>query len=79
MITEELTNNIGVHDIGGTAEVAELLECPKQQIHALRKNPAFPTPVRTIAATPLWLLSDISSFKSNWKRRAKRSAAVSAV
>lgn len=64
-LTIELT------DIGGTAEVAALLECPKQQIHALRKNPSFPTPVRTLSSTPIWRLSEVDTFKTTWKRRKK--------
>ncbi len=59
-----------INDVGGTAEVAALLECPKQQIHALRRSPKFPTPVRTLAATPVWNLSDIREFKASWRRRS---------
>lgn len=58
-------------DIGGTAEVAAILECPKQQLYALRKNTMFPSPFLTIAATPLWHLSEIREFKSVWKRRPR--------
>ena len=61
----ELTN------LGGTAEVAELLGCPKQQIHALRKKAEFPTPVLLLAASPIWKLSDIRMFKETWKRRPR--------
>ena len=64
--------NVSVHNVGGTAEVAELLECPKQQVHSLRKNPKFPTPVRELAATPLWNLSEVATFKDSWKRRGSR-------
>lgn len=70
-MTTELT--LDINDIGGTAEVATLLECPKQQIHALRRSPKFPAPVRTLAATPIWNLSDIREFKSSWRRRSTTS------
>ncbi len=55
--------------VGGTAEVAEVLNCPKQQIHALRKRPDFPKPIHRIAASPLWNLEDIRHFASSWVRR----------
>lgn len=55
--------------IGGTAEVAALLNCPKQQIHALRKRDDFPKPFHTISASPLWNLDDIGVWAQTWKRR----------
>jgi hypothetical protein len=55
--------------VGGTAEVAEVLNCPKQQIHALRKLSAFPKPIHKVAATPLWDLEQIRLFGSTWRRR----------
>lgn len=66
-----MEESIIITNIGGTAEVAEVLECPKQQIHALRKRDNFPKPFAEIAASPLWRLSDIQAFKETWKRRAK--------
>jgi predicted DNA-binding transcriptional regulator AlpA len=58
-----------INNIGGTAEIAELLGCPKQQIHALRKQANFPKPIKVLAATPLWDLDDIRLFASFWQRR----------
>lgn len=60
---------IPVHLIGGTAEVAKLLGCPKQQIHALRRRKDFPQPVCRIAASPIWNLNDIKAFGESWVRR----------
>lgn len=77
--TTDTTNYLellAIYNIGGTAEVADLLNCPKQQVHSLRKNPKFPTPVRELAATPLWRLSDVSTFKETWKRRGSRKPSV---
>jgi hypothetical protein len=62
---------IRVCDILGTAEVADILGCPKQQIHTLRKREDFPTPITSVAATPLWDRKSIMSFKSTWIRRKK--------
>lgn len=56
----------------GTAEVAAILECPKQQIYTLRRRKDFPQPLRVIAATPLWNMADIQTFKATWVRRKKR-------
>lgn len=58
-----------VEDIAGTAEVAAFLECPKQQIHSLQRNPKFPKPITNLAATPVWDLSEVRAFKDSWKRR----------
>jgi len=67
---------IEIDNVLGTAEVAAVLECPKQQIYALRNGSAFPQPVRTLAATPLWDLNEILTFKASWKRRAPKVVAV---
>lgn len=58
----------------GTAEVAFVLGCSKQQIASLRKNPLFPKPIATLSATPLWDLDELLEFKKTWKRRQKRTA-----
>ena len=58
-------------NLAGTAEVAAILGCSKQQIASLRKNKSFPAPVATLAATPLWAITDINVFKTTWKRRGK--------
>jgi predicted DNA-binding transcriptional regulator AlpA len=63
-----------INNIGGTAEVAEILGCPKQQIHALRKRTDFPAPIRVLASTPLWDLDAIRTFASSWTRRKRKSA-----
>jgi hypothetical protein len=60
---------INITDIVGTAEVATLLNCPKQQIHALRKRSDFPAPIVNLSATPLWNAQHIKEFGANWKRR----------
>lgn len=58
-------------NIGGTAEVAALLACPKQQIHALRKRADFPKPFKVLSATPLWNLVEVGEWAKTWKRRVK--------
>jgi predicted DNA-binding transcriptional regulator AlpA len=63
---------VNIESIIGTAEVAAILQCPKQQIYTLRKRKDFPQPIRTLAATPLWDATDISKFANNWVRRKKR-------
>jgi predicted DNA-binding transcriptional regulator AlpA len=62
-----------LNNIGGTSEVAELLGCPKQQIHALRKRANFPKPIKILDATPLWNLDDIRDFATTWIRRTPTS------
>lgn len=63
-------------DLCGTAEVAQILECPKQQIHALRKRKNFPQAIGNLSATPLWDRREIESFKTTWKRRAPRTKTI---
>lgn len=65
-----------ISDLCGTAEVAEILECPKQQIHALRKRKNFPLPIGNLSATPLWDRRHIEAFKATWKRRAPRTKTI---
>lgn len=65
-----------INNIGGTAEVADLLGCPKQQIHALRKRGDFPQPLRFLAATPIWDLDDIRAFATTWIRRSPKAPAT---
>jgi hypothetical protein len=60
-----------INNIGGTAEVAALLGCPKQQIHTLRKRADFPKPIKHLSATPLWDLESIRQFATTWNRRRK--------
>lgn len=67
-----LSITIDISNIGGTAEVANLLGCPKQQIHALRRRRDFPRPLCRIAATPIWDLNEIRKFGETWVRRKQR-------
>lgn len=64
-----MDTHIPIDLIGGTAEVAEVLGCPKQQIYALRRRSDFPKPFRELASTPLWNLTEVREFGDNWKRR----------
>jgi predicted DNA-binding transcriptional regulator AlpA len=64
-------NQIAIHLIGGTAEVATVLGCQKQQIHALRKRLDFPKPITQLSATPLWNLDEIRAFELTWIRRKR--------
>lgn len=70
-INFDTTMLVNVEHIIGTAEVADLLKCPKQQIYTLRKRKDFPKPIRTIAATPLWDSNEIQAFAATWVRRKK--------
>lgn len=67
---------IKIDEIGGTAEVAKVLGCPKQQIYALRRRSDFPKPFMELASTPLWNLIHIREFGAKWKRRDRSSSAV---
>jgi predicted DNA-binding transcriptional regulator AlpA len=60
---------IELAQLGGTAEIAQLLGCPPQQIYSLRKRKDFPQPVWRVRATPLWDLRTVKEFKEQWVRR----------
>lgn len=57
--------------LGGTAEVATLLGCKRQQLYSLRRRDDFPAPVTKLAATPVWDLRLITDFKKTWVRRGR--------
>lgn len=60
---------VPVTQLAGTAEVAGVLGCAKQQVYKLRQRPDFPQPVATLAATPVWDLREVRDFRDIWKRR----------
>jgi hypothetical protein len=59
--------------LAGTAEVANELQCPKQQLYSLRKREDFPKPITSLAATPVWDIRHIRDFKQSWERRPRTS------
>lgn len=67
---------IKIDEIGGTAEVAKVLGCPKQQIYALRRRSDFPKPFTELASTPLWNLIHVREFGAKWKRRPSTNQAI---
>lgn len=62
---------VPVGQLAGTAEVAGVLGCKKQQLYKLRQRSDFPEPVAMLAATPVWDLRDVRDFRDLWKRRYK--------
>jgi uncharacterized protein YjcR len=63
-------------DLGGLKEVAEELGVSSRTVwHYARKHWDFPKPVHKVAATPLWNLVEVHSWKLKWhKRRGKGGA-----
>lgn len=56
----------------GLHEVAEFLGVSKQRVAELRGRPGFPAPVAELAAGPVWTVSSLSRFLSEWPRRPGR-------
>lgn len=72
MTTEEADRRLSepaVPELVGIAEVAELLEVTKQRASSLGRLAAFPRPVAKLATGPVWLRSDLTTFKGSWDRR----------
>lgn len=56
----------------GLHEVAEFLGVSKQRVAELRVRPGFPAPIAELAAGPVWTVSSLSRFLSEWPRRPGR-------
>lgn len=60
-------------NIAGLTEAAAFLGVSKQRLHQLqKKNPKFPRPLLTLAATPIWTLQSLEEFRVNWNRKPGR-------
>jgi len=61
----------------GTAEVAEMLGISRQRVNELRSvgrnvEPAFPKPVASLAAGPVWDAAAVTGFLRRWDRKPGR-------
>lgn len=60
--------------LAGMAEVASTIGASKAYAHHLsQKDPEFPEPYDVVAATPIWLQTDIDAYTV--KLQARRAAA----
>lgn len=50
--------------LAGLAEVAALAGVTRKRAWQLTRHPDFPQPVQVLAATPVWLESDVVKFAS---------------
>lgn len=56
----------------GVSEVAKLLGVSRQRVFELRTRGDFPAPVADLAAGPVWRLSTLKRFISEWPRKPGR-------
>ena len=56
----------------GAAEVAELFGVSRQRVHELRRKRGFPAPAAELAAGPVWRVSTLQRFLSEWERKPGR-------
>ena len=56
----------------GAAEVAELFGVSRQRVSELRRRRGFPAPAAELAAGPVWRVSSIQLFLSEWERKPGR-------
>lgn len=58
--------------VAGVAEAAEILGWDRRRVVTYIDRGRFPAPVQSLAATRVWLRSDIEAYAKQW--RAKRRA-----
>ena len=58
--------------VAGLHEVAEFLGVSKRRVAELRMRSGFAAPVAELAAGPVWAVSSLSRFLSEWPRRPGR-------
>lgn len=56
----------------GVAEVAELFSVSRARVSELRRQRGFPAPIAELAAGPVWHLSSLQRFLSEWPRKPGR-------
>lgn len=56
----------------GVAEIADVLGVSRQRVSELRGRSGFPRPAADLAAGPVWRLSSLQRFVSDWPRRPGR-------
>jgi predicted DNA-binding transcriptional regulator AlpA len=49
--------------LAGLAELAEILGVTKRTAQRYTKRPDFPKPIATLAATPVWRVSDLVQWR----------------
>ena len=56
----------------GLSEVAELFGVSRQRVHELRRKRGFPAPAADLASGPVWRVSTLQLFLSEWERKPGR-------
>jgi predicted DNA-binding transcriptional regulator AlpA len=57
--------------VAGVAEVAEILGWDKRRVVTYIDRGRFPKPVQSLAATRVWLRSDIEAYAEHWRARRR--------
>jgi hypothetical protein len=56
----------------GVSELTELFGVSRQRVQELRRKPGFPAPVAELTAGPVWRVSTLQRFLSEWERKPGR-------
>ncbi len=59
-------------ELVGVAEIASILGVSRQRVSELRGRRGFPNPVADLASGPVWRLSSLQRFITDWPRRPGR-------
>jgi predicted DNA-binding transcriptional regulator AlpA len=57
--------------VAGVAEAAEILGWDKRRVVTYIDRGRFPAPVQSLAATRVWLRSDIEAYARQWQARRR--------
>jgi hypothetical protein len=72
VVVEVLAEAPQLRPVVGSSEAAEMLSISRQRLAQLAQRPDFPAPWATVAATPVWLRTQIRRFERYWPRRNGR-------
>jgi hypothetical protein len=72
VVVQTLAEDSHLAPVVGSSEAAEMLSISRQRLAQLSKRPDFPRAWATIAATPVWLRTQVRRFERGWPRRNGR-------
>lgn len=55
--------------LGGTKEVADLLEVSRSRVYQMAKSGVLPAPLDTPSCGPIWDMGEVARFLQGWERK----------
>lgn len=63
---------IGLPELVGASEIADLLGVSRQRVHQLTTHTGFPAPLVQVRMGPLWDAKAVAAFDRQWERKPGR-------